>query len=490
MSKYLLNIGAPRYPVLNAFMACRDRISMIMGPLGSGKTVTVCQRILKQMEEQEPDERGVRYTRWLAVRNTYPDLLETTVKDFREVFRDMGSYRGGGMEPPQFLVRYRMEDGTQVHSEMIFLALDREDSVRKLRGYQLTGVWFNEVKEMVKPIIDMADLRHGRYPSSASSGVRCTWHGMLGDTNASDEDHWYYRLAEEERPKGWKFFRQAPGVLPVGKGLDGRIRWEENPEAENLENLPDGYYRTGLEGKQDDWISIYLANEYGFSVDGKPVHPEYRDSIHTAAELIPPIKGIPLNIGLDFGRTPAAVITQHLTTMGRHHAIDEFCSEDQSAALFAPELKRYLDAEYAGFQVMAWGDPAGDKAGQTVETTPIQIIRANGIPCKPAPSNVPLLRRAAVANPATRLCMDGTPALLISPKCKLTRKGLMGGFCYRRLKTPGVERFSDEPDKNMYSHPVEALEYALLGVGEGHGALHPPSLPRVRRRLPTTAVLD
>ena len=31
----------------------------------------------------------------------------------------------------------------------------------------------------------------------------------------------------------------------------------------------------------------------------------------------------------------------------------------------------------------------------------------------------------------------------------------------------GAERFKDKPDKNRYSHVVEAGEYALLGAGEG-----------------------
>jgi hypothetical protein len=62
---------------------------------------------------------------------------------------------------------------------------------------------------------------------------------------------------------------------------------------------------------------------------------------------------------------------------------------------------------------------------------------------------------------------------LISPKAKLIRKGLAGGFQFRRLKVAGDERYTDEPDKNMYSHPVEALEYVMLGEGEGDAALLP-----------------
>ena len=74
--------------------------------------------------------------------------------------------------------------------------------------------------------------------------------------------------------------------------------------------------------------------------------------------------------------------------------------------------------------------------------------------------------------------MDGKPALQVSPKAKMVRKGLMGGFCYRRLKIAGSERYTDLPEKNIYSHPVEGLEYALMGSGEGREAL----MPAHRRR--------
>lgn len=55
----------------------------------------------------------------------------------------------------------------------------------------------------------------------------------------------------------------------------------------------------------------------------------------------------------------------------------------------------------------------------------------------------------------------------------MIRKGLAGGFQFRRLKVAGDERYTDEPDKGIYSHPVEALEYCLLGEGEGQAALLP-----------------
>lgn len=462
--------------VLREFMACRARRSFIRGPYGSGKTFGVAQRILKQMQEQEPNALGVRPTRWMAIRNTFPDLMDTTARDFESVFDGLGKMKKGGLEPPTFSVHFRMPDGTKVKADMVFQALDRPEHVKKLKGRQMTGIWLNESTELVKEVVDTSDLRTGRYPTLTDGGVACTWHGLISDTNSCDHDHWYYKMAEEERPRGWRFFSQPGGVIQklddIGEPVDRE--WEFNPKAENVSNLPgkELYYTDGCSGKKDDWVNVYLANHYGFSYDGMPCHPEYIDGTHTSRFELQANPKWPLILGIDFGRTPAAAICQYDPVNARHLVLDEFCTEDMSAVTFGPMLLRKLDHEYPGLKVhVAWCDPSGDDAGQATDDTPIQILRACGIPARPAPSNAPLLRRAAVANPAGRLALDGKPALIVSPKAKTLRKGLQGAFCYRRMKVSGEERYTELPDKNWVSHVCEGLEYALLGQGEGREAV-------------------
>jgi hypothetical protein len=459
-------ITKPQGKVLGDFARSWDRVELIMGPLGSGKTVQACQKLFNAMCNQEPNDQNVRPSRFYAVRNTFPDLTTTTIKDWLELYRDLGRYTGGGLEPPTHRLDFDLEDGTNVKSELIFLALDRADAVKKLRGAQATGFWLNEVKELNKAVVDMADLRHGRYPSKAAGGVSPTWHGMIGDTNAPDEDHWYYELAENVHPEGWNFHRQPGGVIQQGD------KFTINENAENLINLPDGYYIKGMQGKSPDWIKVNLANEYGFVADGKPVYPEYVDSVHCMSEEYKPQSHLPIILGVDFGRTPACSFIQYDKAMGRYIGFDEFVTEDMSAAVFAPELKRYIDQTYPGFTFQTGGgDPAGEQKGQATEMTPFKVLWKNGINVQPTHTNSPLVRRSSIINPMKRLCMDGKPAFMISPKCKTWRKGLAGGFCYKRKQVAGDERYHDEPDKNKYSHICEAGEYGLLACGEGRAAL-------------------
>lgn len=457
----------PQGPVLQKFFDSTASVQIIRGPLGSGKTIQVCSKIPEINRKQKPNSKGERLTRWIAARNTYSELFSTTIKDWLEVNEYLGKFNEGGKKPPTHYMDYYLEDGTRVLSEMIFIAFDRPDHVKKARGLQATGVWLNETKEHNKSVVDMLDLRHGRYPSK-KEGVEPTWHGMLGDTNSPDEDHWLYKLAEEEKPEGWAFFSQPGGVIKQGE------TWVVNPNAENLKNLPRDYYLRGIQGKSNDWIKVNLANEYGFVSDGKPVHPRYVDSVHCQDIDFTPDKSQPIVLGFDFGRTPACVMLQK-GQFNRWIAFDEFLAEDMSATDFAPQLKLYLDSYYPDYKFEGWGDPSGDNRGQGTDDTPFKILRAAGIPCFPTQSNKPSIRRAALEKPMIEMCMDGKPRFIILPKCKMTRKGLQGGFCYRRVQATS-ERYTDEPDKNEYSHPCEALEYGLQGSGEGREALAPANV--------------
>ena len=133
---------------------------------------------------------------------------------------------------------------------------------------------------------------------------------------------------------------------------------------------------------------------------------------------------------------------------------------------FADILGPKLRGEYGNFEIHIYGDPAGEQRAQTDEMTPFQILENKGINAQPAPTNDFTIRREAIAVPLQRM-LSGKPGLLISAKCKNTRKGLAGGYCYKRVKVSGDERYHDKPDKTIYSHPVEAGGYAMIGAGEG-----------------------
>lgn len=466
---------------LKAYHLSRARVSFIMGPLGSGKTIQTCQKLLKLMTEQAPNSEGVRPTRFCAIRNTYSELFSTTIKDWIGLFGGLGIFKQGSKEPPIWKAKFTLDDDTEIEAELIFLALDRPEHIKKLRGMQVTGFWLNEAKELPKAVVDMADLRHGRYPSLATGGVSPTWHGMVGDTNAPDDVHWYYKLAEEDRPEGWEFYKQAGGVIRTNKKNElGQPIFAPNPIAENIHNLPDGYYEKGMAGKSTDWIAVNLGNEYGLVVDGKPVYPEYNDLVHCPQDGVPLLPHLPIGIGWDFGLTPCICIVQ-ITERGQLRIIDELTSEDMGVKQFArdcvkPFLAPYLSQVDIGLSMC---DPAGNIRHETDATASLGILNDIrdeeegefipldlGFATEGAPSNVIVKRTGAVRHYLTKM-VDGQPGLLLDRKCKVIRKGFQGGYKYRKLSVSGEERFRETPDKNQYSHPHDSLQYIALGALAG-----------------------
>ena len=474
----------PQGPVLDAYLRCREQRALIMGPLGSAKTNASSWKSFKVMTGQRPGRDGVRRTRICAVRNTYSDLLSTTAKDWLEMFGPLGRFVQGGREPPCHTLRFRLPPEragakpTTVEAEMVFLAMDREEHVKKLRGMQLTAGYLSEAKELPFGVVEMLDLRVGRYPRA--DGVEPTWYGIFGDTNACDTDHWYYRMAEEMRPEGWVFFRQPGGVVRDTPDAP----WRLNQDAENLRNLPGAwgdYYLKGVQGKEDTWVRVNLANEYGFVADGKPVYPNYVDAV--MCKEFDLNKHLGIWVGIDFGLTPAAIIGQR-TMDGQWRIRHELVTEDTGIHRFADELNRFMRQHYMGWTVLGiHGDPAGGQrqAGDVDESTCFQIMKAKGIDCVPAPGdNDIVLRTETFAAPMRKLTPTGQPGMLIHPDCQVLRKACQGGYAYKRVKVVGDERYRDLPDKNKYSHPADAGQYMLLGAGEGTLVLQNPQSHRDR----------
>ena len=61
----------------------------------------------------------------------------------------------------------------------------------------------------------------------------------------------------------------------------------------------------------------------------------------------------------------------------------------------------------------------------------------------------------------------GKPAFRLNKRCAVLRKGFNGGYHFERLKTSGEAIYKDQPKKNGFSHPHDALQYACLRIRGG-----------------------
>jgi hypothetical protein len=447
---------SPSGPVCAEYLRDRSFVSLIEGPVGSGKTVSTFMKQMAVALSQRPWER-VRYTRHMIVRNTYPELRSTVIKSFQEWFPE-GVAPINWASPITAKLDFWLPDKTRVKTEFLFLALDRPEDVGKLRSLEVTTAAGSEMSELNKATFDMMTQRVGRYPPQRWGGA--DFYGVMGDTNFPDDDHWIYRIFEEEKPEGFKLFKQPGGLVDKGGGV-----YEKNPLAENIANLPGGheYYLRQLGGKNKEWIKVYLCAQYGTINTGRAVYPNYNDELH--CRDIKPYAGMPLLIGMDYGLTPAAAICQ-VSPKGQFRVYGEVCTpEDVTMGVrqFSRDLlKPYLAMHFPGYKVQIVGDPAGNQRADSDEKTCFLILAEEGFPAMPAcPNNDPGMRKDAVNVYLTGLS-DGQPNYLISPNARMIRKGMNGGYNYKRVQVTGDERYRDVPDKNEYSHPVEAMEYAAV----------------------------
>lgn len=455
----------PPGPVGREFIKSDAFAVGILGPIGSGKSVACVMKLVRNMQKQVRLKDGWIRRRTAVIRNTFPELRTTTIKTWHTwIPPDVGAYRDSG--PP---THHIIDHANKVDWEIIFIALDRPDDVRKLLSFELSDAWINEAREVPKAILDGLTGRVGRFPRVEDGG--CTDPQIIMDTNPPDSDHWWYRLAEEptaediENTEALEEKLREVGGLRPGQRLFQWYRQPggDSPAAENIKNLPPGYYLKAGAHKSREWIKVYIKAEYGFVLDGKPVYPDYVDSIHCREFEISP--RLPIDVGMDFGLTPAAVFAQQMVN-GQWRKHSELVTENMGIVRFAEEFKKHIARLYPGFKIRSiTGDPAGDARGDDERTT-FQVLAAGGVIAQPAKTNDPVLRIEAVAGGFRRM-IDGEPGMLVHPQCRTLRKGYAGGYNFRRLQLAGEARYRDVPDKNMFSHVCDADQYVMIGNGEG-----------------------
>lgn len=344
----------------------------IRGPIGSGKSVGCCWEVFSKATTQKPFN-GVRRSRWGLVRNTYGELKTTTIGTWNDWFGDFTTIVYG--HPITGMLKMDLDDGTSVELELIFLALDLQKDVRRLKSLELTGIWFNEASEINYTHISMGTGRVNRYPSKNNGGFN--WSGLIMDTNSPDEANWWHEIAEGEKPSNWDFFNQPPALLNIG--TDQEPVFIENPEAENINNHVIGYdyYFKQLPGKPIEWVKVFILNEYGSSEPGSYVYANYSKKNHSDKVFDP---GRPLIWTHDFNYVPlcSGIFQEYGPDV---YAVDEIVIHGAEGKDTAIEfVERYKDHKQC--PVYIYGDADGNKGEkhgfESNYLTIAKILKENG----------------------------------------------------------------------------------------------------------------
>ena len=442
-------------PTTSKFMKSDAFFRLIAGPVGSGKTVACCVEIPRRCIEMTPGSDGIRRSRWVVVRNTSSQLNDTTIKTFLEWVK------------PGVLGHWKVSDKTfhlkfgDVEAEVLFRALDSPDDVKRVLSLEVTGVYLNESIMIHKDIVEALQGRIGRYPRKQD--VPHYWHGMIADTNMPEEDSYWHKVMEG---------------LPVSNGDPESIMPCDvfiqpsglSAEAENTENLVDGYYERLSKGRTKGWVDVFVHGQYGVSKEGIAVYEDsFQQEFHVSKTPIPIDPDKPILIGQDYGRDHAAVIKQVMDD-GRVHTLREVVTFKIGIDTFIKyHLKPQLQRDFPENEILVIGDPSGVKRNDTDDGTCFRSMKKAGFVAKPARTNDPTVRIDATEKLLIEFPM-GKPMYLIDPSCKWLIQGFKSKYYYKRERGTDGE-IKDKPAKNAWSHTMEANQYADLHITGGRYGL-------------------
>lgn len=434
---------------------------IIAGPVGSGKTTACLFELFRRACEQAPSPDGLRYTRFAVVRQTLKQLKDTVLKDIVSWLKGVAEFKVS-----ENTIYISIGD---VRSEWLLIPLETPEDQRRLLSMQLTMAWMSEAIEMDVGIISPLAGRLGRYPS----GVLGTpsYFGWIADTNMPTEGGDWHKLMTNP-PPDMQVFIQPGGMEENAENLEYLVQTDKtakldvNHPGQLEERRRQGrtYYERFIRSNTPDWCKRYVHAQYGDDPSGAAVYRDsFKRSFHVTA--VEPVNSFPLIIGQDFGRDPCSVICQ-LDHKGRLLVLEEVLAEDVGLELHIERSLRPAlgQVRYLGKSVALVGDPAGRAKNSHYEETSFDLLKRSGFVAFPASTNDIDARIRAID---TFLLgqRDGGGAILIDEeRCPKIIRALSGGYRYAKTK---AGRRKPSPDKNEYSHIIDALQYACLAAHGG-----------------------
>lgn len=486
-----VSLMAPVGPVAEAFVNDDRLITAIMGPYGSAKTTSCIRKALLMTLWQSPGPDGVRRSRGCVVRDTYSQLETNVLESWFSWFpKDMPGSEWNGRQMRHIVrMRVNMMDGqppVEIEMDVYFRAMGDQKAEDVLKGLELTWLWLNEVDTLDAKVLQFGLPRCGRYPAAKNGG--CQWYGVIADFNAPDEDNWTYELLVEQKlpidEAALELLRAKVGER-YGIGFHRQPGGRE-PDAENLRNLPEGYYEGMIaSGMPAEHVARFVDNKFGQVFTGQRVFPEYNTEIHRAKEEIGADPHLPLLFGLDGGRTPALVVAQLDPEIDQLRILREVVLYDPEKQTQLRRLGARAFGEICAHHVGEWFpdctpgvlfyDPAIDFGseedgydflGEFREEFPVERCSPGG-----EPGNRIEPRLSAVRKRLDGL-RGGKPRLLIDPRLRVLHRGYSKKYILERTEIgkTGTGRFRSLPIKNDESHVADAVGELCLGV-QNRGAM-------------------
>lgn len=461
----------PAGPKAAAYGQSRADLALIVGPTGGGKTTETVRRILRAAQWQYPSPRdGIRKCRVVVICTTYRRLWDQfTPSYFKEIDREWGvkgpgggsGFTGAKGDPWDHHFTMTCPDWTKAYIEVLGRAVGEADLEDFFRGLEATAFIIPELDtHETVDILAGAQNRVGRYPEPDDRpellpGQPAAYAGVWADSNAPVIGSWFHKRFYISPEEGDEVFIQPSGLSPNAENL------------QNLRKINPEYYKALAGRMKMKWaVKRFVENQPGFTRHGEPVHEHFDAERMVVRRAIRPEPGFPLVVAADCGNTlnPSAIFLQRVGMQIR--GLAEILPP-MDLVTFAAEIKRVRETQFGDVRevVMVVDPSARARSTMNAQLSFAQILsQLTGLEVLLAPSNDPKVRRTALSQVLQRSVLGGEPAFLIGNNCPGTIEALAGGYRFKRTG----DKLSPVPEKNIHSHPAEAVEYGALGI-EGLG---------------------
>ena len=284
----------------------------------------------------------------------------------------------------------------------------------------------------------------------------------------------------------------TPQIVPPDATSLGRGVWQWDLSS-GARVMAIGVQADPLKDSVDWWQSqqetmprAEFLREYGLDFGiygGKPVYPEYQDRLHAATSPLAYVPNRPLIRGWDVPGPVGVVWLQRVPLrstgpgqsqndgFARCHILAEFLMDGSVEEAGRQALALTREQFPQAVEVVDFADPAAfDRRANDSQSAADILRRSCGIHLQPGPRTLtarfePVRRWLLGAHPNPG---PGEPMgrLLIDPNCPRLKEGFKSGYHFKTL--PGAQaRYHDIPEKNSFSHLMNALEYALGRIDAG-----------------------
>lgn len=467
-------------PISEAFLRSRAFLKIIIGPVGSGKTMTALRALrgvgTKQGGEYDRNGVYVRRARVGVIRETYPNIEKNTLPSWFDIHKEAEgkfTWKAPYTHKLMFILGTDPETGKPndvCEFEIEFRAIGDRSVEEACRGWQVCAVMVDEA-DLQPP--DLLAFLSGRVGRGGIDTTKMIDPQIIMSLNAPYIDNWVYPIAIEngikelETEELMELLGDRP-LMEVFIQPGGR-----DPGAENLHNLQKGYYQVqaALNKGRPDYVARMIDNKFVPMQHGQPVNPRFDYQTHVRE--LEWDRSSMLIVGCDQGLNAAGAFSQR-TPSGGFRTLREAVMfredgtlEKVGARAFGQLLRYTLNESFPDIRPemvrvvcdpAAWqGSPNSNDPNDDREWVRM-VEKELGLIVHKARSSKPSVRNGAIWQ-----ALDDRDGYAVDPKCKHLIRGHLGGYRYSKAKmSEGEKRGHLVIADTVFTHICDAEQNAAI----------------------------